>query len=130
MTPRASHSWHARDGADDRQNGAGWSVNVSLPRRRSILGPLEHTERLLVHFVDDLGVGAGARLETGPGHGVGRVAIGVEVVEDLAGRYAGSEAVQPSEIARRRTWIWFGEQRHAEFLERGYRNPCQLGPRR
>src|SRR5262245_11013690 len=66
---------------------------VDLSGRYRLFGPLKHAQRLLVHLVDDLGVRASGRLETGPRHGVGRFTIGVEVVEELARRDAGREAI-------------------------------------
>src|SRR5207247_7985851 len=83
----------------------------TLPRRHGLLRSLERAQRLLVHLIDDLCVCSSGRLETRPGDRLGRFAIGVEIMEELAGRDARREAIQASEIARRRTWIRFGEKR-------------------
>ena len=53
---------------------------LALPRRGDgLLGSLERAERVLVHFIDDLGVRPSGRLETSPRYSVGSFAIGVEV---------------------------------------------------
>src|SRR5437762_5289024 len=120
---RRVSSMSAADREDGRRGG-------TLTRRHGLLRSLERAQRLLVHLIDDLGVRSSGRLETRPGDRVGRFAIGVEVMEELAGRDPRREAIQASEIARRRTWIRFGEKGNTKFLEGLYRDGGQLGPRR